>query len=56
MKQISLSPVNAKLGCLVSDDVAVTAGYRSYTIKTSGFRSDETLKLDGLALGVMCKF
>ncbi len=57
-----LSNLNLKVGCLVADNVALTAGYRLYTVKGKfsdsyyDYNYNLTNKMSGLTLGVMCGF
>jgi hypothetical protein len=48
----NMSALNLKAGCLVTDNVAISAGYRLYTIKGNGL----TMEPNGMTLGVMCRF
>jgi hypothetical protein len=42
---------NWKVGLIMNENLALTAGYRAYTIDYN-----KTVKIDGLTLGVMCSF
>jgi len=47
-----MSAFDLKAGCLVTDNIAITAGYRSYAIDVNNV----TRKPNGMTLGVMCRF
>ncbi len=53
---VKMSSLNCKVGDLVTENIAITAGYRLYRVDGEMPGYDLTRELSGLTLGVMCKF